>query len=420
LKIREVILEKVAMSINEANRLSIMRQIDKKILTLQRASEELGVSLRQTKRIRKRYLSEGEIGLISKHRGKISPNRIDPKLRNVVVKILQREEYTGFGPTLAKEKLRRRHGYYLSDETLRKWMIEEGLWKAKAQNERKIYQRRIRRARFGELLQGDGSRHAWFEERGEECTLVIFVDDATSQLTAGRFVLAETTIAYQELLEEHLKKYGRPLGLYVDKHSIFRTSRENSCIKETETHFARVLRELDIELICAHSPQAKGRVERANGVLQDRLIKEMRLEKINTIEKANRFLPKFIEEYNERFGKEARDQENAHRSMREEDDLERIFARRSTRKLSKSLSFQYEKTFYQIQPQNPNRFRATHVNILERPGKPILIEYRGQELEYTQWEEDFKGKPKVLDSKELEAYWPSRVQRKPRKHHPWK
>ena len=195
-----------------------MGKLIEKILSLQKASEELGVSLRQVKRIRKRYLSDREMGLVSKHHGKISPNRIKPKLKADVLRILQREEYAGFGPTFAKEKLRQRDGYYLSDETLRQWMIETGLWKAKSK--RRVYQRRVRRGRFGELLQGDGSRHAWFEDRGEECTIVIFIDDATSRLTAGKFVLAETTCAYQEILEEHLKKYGPPLGLYVDKHSI--------------------------------------------------------------------------------------------------------------------------------------------------------------------------------------------------------
>lgn len=137
------------MSIKEANRLSVMQQIDKKILNLQKASEELGVSLRQLKRIRKRYLSEGELGLVSKHRGKISPNRIKPKLKADVMRILERDEYAGFGPTFAKEKLQQRDGYYLSDETLRQWMIETGLWEAKARKNRRIYQRRVRRGRFG-------------------------------------------------------------------------------------------------------------------------------------------------------------------------------------------------------------------------------------------------------------------------------
>lgn len=406
------------MSMKEANRLSMMKQIDKKILSLRRASEELGLSLRQIKRVRKRYLIDGEKGLISKHRGKISPNKIDFKLREAVVKILRREEYSDFGPTFMQEKLRRRHGYYLSDETLRKWMIEEGLWVGKKRKPYRVYQRRIRRARFGELLQGDGSRHLWFEDRGEECTLVIFVDDATSQLTAGRFVPAETTEAYLGILEEHLMKYGKPLGLYVDKHSIFRVARE-VIAQETQTHFGRVLKELDIELICAHSPQAKGRVERANGVLQDRLIKEMRLRKISTIEEANQFLPEFIEEYNEKFGKEARNAEDAHRPMRENDDLERIFAKKTIRKLSKSLSFQYKGTIYQIQPPTRNRQRATHIDILERPGKPILIQSGGKEVPYVKWGSQ-EHKPQILDSKELEAYWTTKVRRKPGKHHPWK
>lgn len=408
------------MSIEEANRLSIMRQVDKKILSMRRASEELGVSLRQAKRIRKRYLSEGELGIISKHRGKMSPNRIEPKLKGSVIKILQREEYAGFGPTFAKEKLSQRHGYYLSDETVRKWMIECGLWEAKTLKQQKIHQRRMRRSRFGELLQGDGSRHAWFEGRGGECTLVIFVDDATSKLTAGKFVLAETTEAYQEILEEHLNRYGRPIALYVDKHSIFRVSREKSGARERETHFGRVLRELDIELICAHSPQAKGRVERANGVLQDRLIKEMRLRGISTMEKANEFLREFVGEYNRKFGKDPRVAEDAHRPMRKEDDLERLFARRATRKLSKSLSFQYEGVFYQIHPRSPHRLRSSYVKVLERPGKPILVESGGQEYPYTSWQDTPYEKPKVLDSKQLEAHWPTQERKRPGKHHPWR
>jgi hypothetical protein len=247
---------------------------------------------------------------------------------------------------------------------------------------------------------------------------VIFVDDATSRLTAARFVLAETTMAYQEILEEQLLKYGRPLGLYVDKHSIFRVNRE-ALSKEKETHFGRVLKDLDIELICAHSPQAKGRVERANGVLQDRLIKEMRIRKISTIEAANQYLPEFIEDYNQRFGKEPRDPENAHRPLREEDNLERLFARRSVRKISKDMSFHYEGEFFQIDPHFRNRLRSTHINILERVGRPILIESQGQEYPYKRWKDIPSGLPKILDSKELEAHWPKKP-KKPGKYHPWK
>jgi hypothetical protein len=411
-------LEKRSMSIREANRLSVMKQLDKKMLSMKKASEEMGVSSRQAKRIRKRYLIEGDVGLISKHRGKVSPNKIDSKLKKQVQAIIRREEYQGFGPTLLEEKLRERHGIYLSNETLRKWMIEEGLWEAKKRKTRKIYQRRMRRSRFGEMLQGDGSRHAWFEDRGEVCTLVLFIDDATGKLTAGKFVSAETTEAYQIILEEHLMRYGRPLALYVDKHSIFRTSRETA--KESETHFARVLRDLDIELICAHSPQAKGRIERANETLQDRLIKELRLLKISTMEEANNYLPIFFDMFNQKFGKEPLDPKEAHRPLQENSDLEKIFARRSFRKVSKDLSFQYEGVFYQITTKQPNRFRHEQIMILERPGKPIHIEAGGKEYSYTKWEKEGRHeKPKILDTKELEAYWPMRGN-KPGKHHPWR
>ena len=270
------------------------------VLTVRQASQELALSLRHTKRVRKRYRLEGSSGLISKHIGKTSPNRIDPKVKADVLKILHSKEYTGFGPTFARDKIEERQVHCLSSETIRKWMVKSGLWIPKLKKKRKIYQRRTRRARFGELLQGDGSRHAWFEDRGPECTIVLFVDDATSKITSGKFVPAETTESYQQILKDHLYRYGKPQALYVDKHSIFKTSREISGHKEKETHFGRVLKELGIELICAHSPQAKGRVERANGTLQDRLIKEMRLQKINTIEEANQYLPKFIKEYNKK------------------------------------------------------------------------------------------------------------------------
>lgn len=406
------------MSIKEAERLSVMQQIDKKVFTLRQASQELALSLRHTKRLRRRYRLDGAEGLISKHVGKVSPNRIDPKVQADVLKILRSEDYAGFGPTFARDKIEERHGHCLSSETIRKWMIERGLWIPKIKKRYKVHPRRLRRARFGELLQGDGSRHAWLEERGSECTIVLFVDDATSKITAGQFVPAETTEAYQQLLKKHLHQYGRPRALYVDKHSIFRTHRENLA-QERETHFARVLRALGIDLICAHSPQAKGRVERANGTLQDRLIKEMRLRNISTIEEANQYLPKFIDSYNKKYGVEPRETENAHRPFNKNIDLDRLFAKQTTRKLSKNLSFSYEGVTYQIHVKSPNRFTKMYVNILDRPGKPLLIECEGKGYTYTRWNDQVGQKPKVFDSKELEAYWTTRPA-KPKRNHPWR
>jgi hypothetical protein len=406
------------MSTKEAQRFGVMQQIDKKVLTLREASYELGLSLSQMKRVRKRYRLEGPEGLISKHLGKVSPNRTDPKIKSEIMDILRYEDYEGFGPTFARDKIEERHGHCLSSETIRKWMLKDGLWIPKKKKKSKVYQRRQRRGRFGDLIQGDGSRHAWFEKRGPECTMVIYVDDATSKITAARFVPAETTESYQQILEDLMNKYGRPRALYVDKHAIFLTSRNGELLQKT--HFARVLKDLDIELIFAHSPQAKGRVERVHGTLQDRLIKEMRLRNICSIEEANAFLPTFIEEYNAKYGVKPRESGDSHRSLDPQVNLEKIFARRSTRKVLKDLSFTYEGVVYQIDIDAPNRFNKAHVTILDRPGKPILVEHNGKSYAYKKWSEGFSAKPKILDAKELEANWPMKPVRKPKRNHPWR
>ncbi len=406
------------MSTKEARRFGIMQQIDKKVLTLREASDELGLSLSQIKRVRKRYRLEGPEGLISKHVGKVSPNRTDPKIKSEIMNILRSEEYEGFGPVFARDKIEERHGYCLSSETIRKWMLTDGLWIPKKKKKSKAYPRRQRRGRFGDLVQADASRHDWFEGRGPECTMVVYVDDATSKITSGKFVPAETTESYQQALETHLNKYGRPRGVYVDKHAIFVTSRKGEVFEKT--HFARVLKDLDIELILAHSPQAKGRVERVHGTLQDRLIKEMRLRKISNLGEANAFLPGFIEEYNGKYGVEPRESTDGHRPIDPEMSLERIFARRSTRKVSKDLSFSYEGVIYQIDTGTPNRFTKANVTILDRPGKPILVECDGKSYAYKKWNQGFIAGPKILDAKELEAYWPVQSVRKPKRSHPWR
>lgn len=406
------------MSVKEAERLSMMKQVDKKILTLRRGAEELGISLRQIKRIRKRYREQGSKGLISLKRGKESNRKTPQEFRNKVVELIKRT-YLDFGPTLATEKLEKVHRIKVSVETVRKWLIEENIWKAKRKKEIKIYQRRMRRSRFGELVQGDGSPHDWFEGRGEKCTLLQFVDDATSKTTAARFFSTEGTDEYLELLKMHLGKYGRPLGLYVDKHSTFRVNREEIQKGVGITHFGKVMKALEIELICANSPQAKGRVERKNGLFQDRLIKEMRLRGISSIEEANAFLPEFIEEMNKRFGKEAHESEDAHRPLRGEDNLKRIFARKDQRRLSKDLTFQHHGTLYLIQSKNPNRMRHAQVEVIWREGEPIEVEYQGIKLEYKKWEEKVYERPSVLDSKRIIA--PSRShRRKPGRYHPWR
>ena len=221
-------------------------------------------------------------------------------------------------------------------------------------------------------------------------------------------------------MKSHLLQYGKPLSLYVDKHSIFRVNREELKRGTGITHFGRVLKELDIELICAHSPQAKGRVERKNGVLQDRLVKEMRMAGIKNIEEANDFLLTYIEKHNEQFGKDAACSENAHRPLKTKENLDRIFSCHETRKLSKDLTFQYKGVLYQLKTQTPNRLRFATIDVFWRTGEPIQIEHEGRPLEYTIWHEVIYEQPRVLDFKELENNWRPSERKKPSLNHPWR
>ncbi len=212
---------------------------------------------------------------------------------------LVRQNYRDFGPTLAAEALLERHGVEVSRETLRKWMVEAGLWLSRKQR-RTFHQPRLRRESYGELIQIDGSQHRWFEQRGEPCTLLVFIDDATSRLMQLRFVPSESTSSYFEALQGYLETHGCPVAFYSDKHSVFRMNRD-AAGGQGMTQFGRALAELNIEILCANSSQAKGRVERANRTLQDRLVKELRLAEISSVEAGNAFLPAFMERFNERF-----------------------------------------------------------------------------------------------------------------------
>lgn len=409
------------MTIKEACRLGVMQQMDQQKLNIEAAASQLQRSTRQLKRIRKRYLTCGVEGLISKSRGKRSGNAAPEKKKAEILKLI-RGNYSDFGPTFASEKLKEHHHITISSETLRQWMIAEALWKSKKQKQRQVHQRRSRRSRFGEMLQGDGSHHDWFEGRGPKCCLLHFIDDATNETTAGYFVPTETEEGYLTILEKHLKKYGRPKSLYVDKHAVFRVNREELKKGTGITHFGKVLKGLDIELICAHSPQAKGRIERNNGILQDRLVKEMRLAGIKNIDEANAFLPVFLEGYNKRFRKEAASQEDAHRSMKAQDDLRRLFSRMETRKLSKDLSFQFQGVLYLVETKTTNRLRHAIVNIFWRGSEPIEVECQGRKLQYKKWEERVYEKPPILGSKELENIekWINKRPHKPSKKHCWR
>lgn len=373
----------VTLSHRELDRLTVVRGVVEKKLKQRQAAEQLGLSTRQLKRLVKRYRREGAAGLASRRRGRPSNNRIAESVRSKAVSVIE-EQYRDFGPTLACEKLAQRHELQVSVETVRQWMIGAQLWRAKPRHERRAFPRRARRARIGELVQIDGSNHEWFEGRGERCTLIVFIDDATGRLQYLRFVPAESTWAYLEGLRHYLSVYGRPVSLYSDRHSVFRVNDPRAVARgETHTQFGRVLQALDIEPIHAHTPQAKGRVERANATLQDRLVKELRLAGISDIDAANAFLERYREQFNERFAVEAQSAENAHRPvMHDAAQLELMFTLQFERTVSKNLEIHYDKRIYQVQAGGRvRRLRDAKVIVCERQDGSVLFLHRGRPLQ---------------------------------------
>ena len=256
------------------------------------------------------------------------------------------------------------------------------IWRPKRRCAKRVFQVRERRSRFGELIQIDGSPHDWFEGRAARCTLIVFIDDATGRLTALHFAPTETTRAYVEALKRHVIAYGAPLAFYSDRHGIFRVNAKDAVSGDGKTEFNRVSERLQIEQICAHTPQAKGRVERANQTLQDRLIKDMRLEGISSITQAEAFLPDFIRKWNARFAVAPRDSADAHRPWRGTvDALDAVLARREERTLSKALTFRSGSTMYCVKTRRPGTpLRGAHVTLYHFANGEMEVHYKGQKL----------------------------------------
>ncbi len=369
------------MSAREADRLGVVRKVVSKRLLQREAAEQLGVGVRQVKRLVRRYKDGGPAALVSQRRGRRPNNAIEPGVRREVMDWVVKR-YADFGPTLACEKLTEAHGYRLSAETLRQWMMAEGVWRSKSRRRARIHQRRPRRSCFGELIQIDGSPYAWLEDRGPGCTLIVFIDDATSRLMYLRLVPAETTRAYMEALGAYLSAYGRPVAVYSDRHSIFRVNQGRQEGKVTQ--FTRALKTLDMEPIHANTPQAKGRVERANGTLQDRLVKELRLKGLDDMAQANAYLPVFMADYNRRFAVAPRSTVDAHRAVlhdAEERDL--ILCLHAQRTLSKNLTFQYLNREYQLTGYGRGyRLRGAQVTVCDAFGAAVSILHQGKTLDF--------------------------------------
>ena len=333
-----MVQKEIGMSERELERHGVLERLKAGGLKQADAARALGLSARQVRRLLRRLESAGPEGLRSIRRGRKPNNWIDAARREAAVALL-RERYADFGPTLACQMLAERHDLIISVETTRTLMREAGLWRAKRRTVR-FHPPRARRARRGELVQVDGSPHDWFEGRAPRCTLLVFVDDATSRIQAARFVAAETTAAYLDLVGEYIGRHGLPQAFYSDRRSIFRVNAAESA-KSSLTQFGRALAELGIEGICANSPQAKGRVERANGVLQDRLVKVMRLAGIASWDAGNAFLPEFLGDHNGRFGQPPGEPEDAHAPACSAERLAGILCLKETRKLSRQLTCQY-------------------------------------------------------------------------------
>lgn len=385
------------------------------------AARRLGLTVRQVRRLEVRVATLGAAGLRSARRGRPSNRRLALATRTQVSALI-RTHYRDFGPTLASEYLQERHGLVLSKETVRQIMIGAKLWRPQRGAKARLFALRERRARFGELIQIDGSAHPWFEERGPPCCLLVFIDDATSRLTQLRFVPEECTLGYMQALHGHVREHGLPMALYSDRHGIFRVN-NGDARDDAVSQFGRALATLGIESICANSPQAKGRVERANGVLQDRLQKALRLEDISSIEAANAWLPGFMHRHNARFAVTPGEPHDAHVAHPAEDDqqLQRILSKHFPRVLSKDLSCQFHSVLLQIQPpaSGGSGLRGAPVTVLERFDHSIEVRWRNVSLPHHVVNKP-RGAPLEQGRKEVSLPPKSRYLRTPSLHHPWK
>lgn len=406
------------MSTKELSKLEVMQRLCEKRMSQREAGEILNLSARHIKRLLNAYRNHGAAGIVSKHRGYPSNNRLSEEVKKHTLDLLK-SKYTGFGPTLAHEKLVEKDHLKLSDESVRKIMIEEGLWKARKARKLVTHQLRERRACFGELVQIDGSPHDWFEGRAEPCVLLVFIDDATGKLVQLQFVDSESFFSYCQAVEEYFRRCGKPVAFYNDKNSIFRVNQPSAGTTDALTQFGRAMQELDIQIICANTPQAKGRVERANQTLQDRLVKEMRLLGIDSLSAGNAYLPTFRDDFNRRFAEEPRSFVDAHRPLTAKDDLAHILTWQETRTLSKNLTFQFENVAYQIQTQRPTyAMRQAAVTVCVDVNKTIAILYKGKSLPFTVFHKQAK-QSQVVSSKQVNQTIQPRPH-KPAPDHPWR
>ena len=372
------------MSALERGRLVIVAQVSAGSLSQKQAAERLGLCVRQVKRLVRSHRELGDAGLVSRARGRASNHRLDAGVRERVNGLLG-GKYLDFGPTLAAEKLAEREGIVVSRESVRGMQIALGLHRPKRRKLKRAFQLRLRRPRFGELVQIDGSPHDWFEGRGPRCALIVFIDDATGRLVSLRFSPSQTRAAYLAALKDYVVAHGVPLAFYSDRHGIFRVNAKEAADGDGLTEFGRVCERLELELINALTPQAKGRVERANQTLQDRLVREMRLRGISSIGEAQAFAPAFIAMFNAKFAVEPRVAQDAHRPWTQGPDaLDEALARREVRTLSKALTFSAGGAVHCVRTQGPGTaLRGAKVTLLLLADETMRVRCKDRTLAFT-------------------------------------
>ena len=394
----------ITMSQKELNRLKTVQQIRDNHLRVVEAAALLDLSRSQVHRLLKAFDRFGGASLVSGKRGHPSNRRYSEDFRNDVLDLL-RTYYRDFGPTLACEKLVKRHQISVSKETLRQWMTEAGIWVSRRERKKRVFQPRGRRDCFGELVQIDGSHHWWFENRGPKCALLVYIDDATGKLLHLRFAGSENTFDYLHATKAYLQQWGKPLAFYSDKHGVFRSLHASKKDRTSGlTQFGRALYELNIDIICANTPQAKGRVERANQTLQDRLVKEMRLRGIDTIEAANAYATEFIMDFNTRFGKQPRNPKDMHRPLAEHENLDGAMCRKEVRTLSQSLTLRYDKVLFILDPTEISRpLAGQKVIVCDYPDGRLEIMHKSFSLPYRTFDTlRSVHRAEVVDNKRLD------------------
>lgn len=389
----------------DRDRLVALKKAKKKVITQSEAAEELGVSTRQVRRLLSGLKKQGDKVVVHGLSGKPSNRKIEEKMERQAVKILSAPVYEGFGPTLASEYLHNKHGIEASKETVRQWMIRGKLWQAKREKVKKVHAWRPRRSRFGELVQWDTSEHDWLEGRGEKLYLIVMIDDATSRLFA-RFVRHDSTAENMKLLQSYLEKFGRPIAFYTDKAALFQTAEkrkrdepgvEKDAVEMPPTQIGRGLRELGIAWIAAHSPQAKGRVERNFKTAQDRLVKGLRVAGAKTIEEANRYLEEDYQVWWEReLTVEPANPDDAHRPLDKSHNLAASLSHVETRQVRNDYTLQFEGEFYQIEPQAVvSGLRGSNVRLEQRLDGGLAVRYGDRYLPVTRCAAAEKKTPAV-------------------------